>query len=63
MAPEPNQRQAAPQYQEAEQPPPEYPLDESGQQEAKPPRRRGVFRKVGKVAGGVLEAIVEAAPF
>ncbi len=67
MAQQPNQRQSAPQYQEAEQPPPEYPLDESGQEKAKPLRRRGVLRKVGKVAGkvagGVVEAIVEGVPF
>ena len=63
MAPQPNQRQAAPQYQEAEQPPPEYPLDESGQEKAKRPRRFDRVRTVGEFAGHVVGAILDGLPF
>jgi hypothetical protein len=62
MARKPNKRHAVPQYQEAEQPPPGDPLDESGQEKTKRPRWRSVLHKVGRGAGVVADTIMEALP-
>jgi hypothetical protein len=66
MAPQPNQRQGRiflPRIRrEAEEPLPRYPVDESGQEEAKRPRRLG-GRKIGRAVGTVLEAILQVLPW
>jgi hypothetical protein len=62
MAPQPNQRQAAPQDHEAEQPPREYPPDETAQEKAKRPRRFDSVRTVGEFAGHVVRAILDGLP-
>jgi hypothetical protein len=61
MAPQPNQWEAL-QDQEAEQPPREYPPDESGQEKAKRPRRLDGVRTVGEFAGRVMRAILDGLP-
>ena len=62
MARKQNKRHGAPQYQEAEPPPPEAPLDENGQEKTKRPRWRSVLHKVGKGAGAAADTIVETLP-
>ena len=57
------ERRPAHQRQEAEESPRAYPLDKSGQEEAKRPRRHRAVRKIGKVAGAVVEVILEVLPF
>jgi hypothetical protein len=61
IAPQPNQWEAL-QDQEAEQPPREYPPDESGQEKAKRPRRLDGVRTVGEFAGRVMRAILDGLP-
>jgi hypothetical protein len=57
------ERRPAPQRQEAEESPRAYPLNESGHEEAKRPRRRGGVRTIGKAAGVVVKVILEVLPF
>jgi len=62
MTRKPNQRHAVPRDPEIEQPAPENPLDENGQEKARRPRWRSVFHRLGRGAGAAADTIVETLP-
>ena len=61
MGPQPNQWEVL-QDQEAEQPPREYPPDESAQEKANRPRRFDGVRTVVEFAGHIARAILDGLP-